>query len=312
VHKQFRDNQSNRVISYNFAADKGYFYTTYDLYLLIRGTNGTNGTSGGSNGVGGQGGYNGNLIAMNPETNEHYQINLLKSGRNSGENGKNGQVGKSGICGKHGNDMVLIDRSAKEPSKHYIGSHDRKLNESYVYKAEKYSRLDGVRRYVEKENACFIKFENSETSLDTRRCAAEAKLNTTRKTSNEAIAKESIVVSNVLSEAKSIFGKHNALHQDKSRSKYDDEAEEEEEATENVAEEVTVIRQAESLKKVSEKINESGKKVFFIFFSSFIHLLKICRYNLLFSAKISLLTENMWLYLIEESHFLIRDHCAVI
>jgi hypothetical protein len=58
VHRTYKD-ENNRVMTYSFAADKGVFYTTYELYFLIRGSNGTSGTSGGSNGVGGQGGYNG-------------------------------------------------------------------------------------------------------------------------------------------------------------------------------------------------------------------------------------------------------------
>lgn len=58
IYRTYKD-EHNRMMTYSFAADKGWTYSTYDLYLLIRGSNGTSGTSGGSNGVGGQGGYNG-------------------------------------------------------------------------------------------------------------------------------------------------------------------------------------------------------------------------------------------------------------
>jgi hypothetical protein len=113
VQRTYKD-EHGRKITYSFAADKGWVYTTYELYFLIRGSNGTSGTSGGSNGIGGQGGYNGTCVVKNPETNEEYEIKIIKEGKNSGLNGDNGKVGLSGKYGINGNDMVLIDRSAKK------------------------------------------------------------------------------------------------------------------------------------------------------------------------------------------------------
>lgn len=60
IFRTYRDRQ-NRVMTYSFAADKGWTYSTFELYLLIQGSNGRNGTAGGQNGVGGQGGYNGKI-----------------------------------------------------------------------------------------------------------------------------------------------------------------------------------------------------------------------------------------------------------
>jgi hypothetical protein len=58
IYRIYKD-ENNRSMTYSFAADKGYIYTTYELFFLICGSNGTSGTLGGSNGVGGEGGYNG-------------------------------------------------------------------------------------------------------------------------------------------------------------------------------------------------------------------------------------------------------------
>ncbi|CAF1664350.1 unnamed protein product [Rotaria magnacalcarata] len=264
IYRTYQD-EHGRMMTYSFAADKGWTYSTYELYFLICGSNGTSGTSGGSNGVGGQGGYNGTCTVQNPETGEDFQINIIRHGKSSGPNGNNGKVGQSGKHGINGNDMALIDRSSQEASKHYEGNADRKLAWSYVYKAEYKSRLNGYQRYVEKENACFIKFQDGETIDNTERRASKAQEQTTRKAASEAIAKQSIVISKVLNEAEAVFGKQSAFLADAceatTKAAVDgDDGEEEEETAENVTEEVVILRQKENTNKLSKYTPESEKK----------------------------------------------------
>lgn len=263
ILKKYRD-ENNREMTYSFAGDKGFIYTTYELYFLIRGSNGTMGTSGGSNGVGGQGGYAGTYNVMNPETRENYPIKVVS---NAGQNGSNGIVGKSGKCGTNGNDMALIDKSAKEASKFYEGDSNRKLDWSYVYKAQTYSRLDGYKRFVEKESACFILFKDGETINMSQTRAQETREQCVRKTSGEAMAKQSIVLGKVMSEAESIFGKESAFLADACEESTNAaelavDLDEETEATENVTEEVVVLRQKEEQpNKMLKYTPESEKKV---------------------------------------------------
>ena len=264
ILRTYKD-EHGRVMTYSFAADKGWTYSTYELYFLITGSNGTSGTSGGSNGVGGQGGYNGTCTVSNPETGEEFQINLIRHGKSSGPNGANGTVGTSGRNGINGNDMALIDRSAQEASKNYEGDPDRKLTWNYVYKAECKSRLDGYKRYVDKENACFIKFGQGQTIDTSERRANKAEKQTVRKSASEAVAKQSIVISNVLAESETIFGKQSAFLADACKATAEaavnkDEVDEEE-AAENVTEEVVILRQKDTVVKLTKYTPESEKKV---------------------------------------------------
>lgn len=264
IHRKFKD-EHGRIMTYSYAADKGWTYTTYELYLLICGSSATNGTSGGSNGVGGQGGYNGTFTIQNPETGEGFQVNVVRNGKSNGQNGDDGSVGTSGKHGINGNDMALIDRSAQEASKHYEGNEDRKLNWSYIYKAEYKSRLNGYRRYVEKENACFIKFGLGEEIDRSEQRANKAQKRTTRTTASEAVAKQSIVISNILSETEKIFGKESAFLSDAcqatAEATFDSEEAEEEEAAENVTEEIVILRQKDDVNKLVKYTPESEKKV---------------------------------------------------
>jgi hypothetical protein len=265
IYRKFEDEHGREMI-YSYAADKGWTYTTYELYFLICGSNGTDGTSGGSNGVGGQGGYNGTYTIQNPETGEEFEINIIRNGKSSGPSGKNGIVGKSGKHGINGNDMALIDRSAQEASKHYEGSSDRKLTWNYVYNAESKSRLNGYRRYETKENACFIKFGLGETIDKSERQATEAQERTVRTSASEAVAKQSIIISNVLAQAETIFGKEDVFLDDACKAAAEeavdeDEIEEEEEIAENVNEEVVVLRQKDENNKLTKYTPESEKKV---------------------------------------------------
>ncbi|CAF1656872.1 unnamed protein product, partial [Adineta ricciae] len=265
IYRTYED-ENGRTMTYSFAADKGWTYSTYELYFFICGSKATSGTQGGSNGVGGQGGYNGTCAAQNPETGEEFQINIIRHGNKSGPNGDNGKVGQSGRHGINGNDMGLIDRSAKEASKHYEGSSERKLNWDYFYKAEFKSRLNGYRRYKEKESACFIKFGDGETIDQTQRCAEQAERRETAQSStSKAVAKQSIIISKVLSEAQTVFGKQNAFlvsacETTKHAAIGEDEEEEEEETAENVAEEVVILRQKEETSKLSKYTPDSEKK----------------------------------------------------
>ncbi|CAF3189818.1 unnamed protein product [Rotaria sp. Silwood2] len=91
-YEEYEDNHK-RKLTYSFAGDVGWVYTTYHLYFMIQGSAGTSGSQGGSNGVGGEGGYRGNAVVENPETGETFPINIE---RNTGQSGINGVVGKNG------------------------------------------------------------------------------------------------------------------------------------------------------------------------------------------------------------------------
>ena len=207
----------------------------------------------------------GTCTVKNPETNQDYPIKVVKEGKSSGPNGENGKVGTSGKCGINGNDMVLIDRSAKETSKHYQGSKERKLTTNYVYKSEYLTRLNGYYKYKLKENACFAKFNHGETIDMSQSRAKMAQERTVRKTSSEAVAKQSIVIGKVMSEVESLFGKQNAFLADaceeSAKASLKEEAEEEEDVDENVTEEVVVLRQKEDTNNLLKFTSGSQKKV---------------------------------------------------
>lgn len=162
--------------------------------------------------------------------------------------------------------MVLIDRSAKEASKFYQGDSQRKLDWNYVYKAQKYSRLNGYKRYEEKENACFILFKDGETINMSQTRAQETRASSVRKASSEAVAKQSIVLGKVMNEVESLFGKESAFLTDACEesaraAELAEDVDEEAEATENVTEEVVVLRQKEEQSKLSKYTPESEKRV---------------------------------------------------
>lgn len=181
----------------------------------------------------------------------------------------NGKVGRSGTCGLNGNDMALIDRSASEMSKHYQGSSDRKLDWNYVYKAEKFSRLNGRKRYVDKANACFVKFIHGDPIDSTLRRVETTKERSVRKTTSEAVAKQSIMIDEVMSEAEAVFGKQSSFLADACKESAQAEAmnedmSEDEEATENITEEVVVLRQKEDTYKLTKYTADNEKKVVLI------------------------------------------------
>lgn len=191
---------------------------------------------------------------------------MIKEGKSNGPNGENGQVGVSGKCGVNGNDLALIDRSAAKASKFYQGSADKKLDWDYFFKADDTNRLNGYRRYQEKESACFIKFKHGEVIQMEQTRANKAQEQTVRQKASEAVAKQSILISKAISEAESMFGKQSAFLADaceeSAKAALSNEVEEEEEeATENVTEEVVVLRQKEETNKLSKYTPESEKLV---------------------------------------------------
>jgi hypothetical protein len=152
--------------------------------------------------------------------------------------------------------MALIDRSAQEASKHYEGSSDRKLTWNYVYNAESKSRLNGYRRYETKENACFIKFGLGETIDKSERQATEAQERTVRTSASEAVAKQSIIISNVLAQAETIFGKEDVFLDDACKAAAEEAVDEDE-----IDEEVVVLRQKDENNKLTKYTPESEKRV---------------------------------------------------
>jgi hypothetical protein len=86
--------------------------------MFFEGSIGTSGSAGGSNGTGGQGGHAGTCVVKKLGTGEDISINLTANG---GQNGKHGVPGESGFIGKNGNDIAVIDRSDRKPSKYYYG-----------------------------------------------------------------------------------------------------------------------------------------------------------------------------------------------
>ncbi|KAE9548611.1 hypothetical protein FO519_008177 [Halicephalobus sp. NKZ332] len=199
IYRIYKDNKGRELI-YSFAGDKGWIYTTYELVFWIKGSDGTNGTSGGRNGLGGEGGYAGTCTIMNPETGTEFdEIRIV---RNSGESGKNGTIGKSGTHGTNGNHLALIDRSAKEPSKHIQGGPNVRLAVTYCREATYWSRLIGPRRYVDKNSACFLKFGTNEIDKTSRR-ANKAEERTTRTNASRAVAKQSVIGEEILNQAES-------------------------------------------------------------------------------------------------------------
>uniref|UniRef100_A0AC35FYN1 Chloroplast protein-transporting ATPase n=2 Tax=Panagrolaimus sp. PS1159 TaxID=55785 RepID=A0AC35FYN1_9BILA len=263
IWRKYQD-ENGRIMTYSFAADKGWTYTTYEIYFIIQGSNGTSGSSGGKNGVGGEGGYRGSYVFQNPETGENFSANVFQ---NSGKSGENGKVGKSGKFGINGNDLALIDRSAKEASKHYKGDDDHKLSWSYGYEAEYNSRLNGYIRYKNKKKACFITFNNGEKINTSEKRAEKATEKITRSRNSKAVAKQSIFVDEIIDDAACIFGKENAFladacedTTDKSKENAEDAADNgEEEAEENVNEEVVILRQKESTPKLSKYTSDNQK-----------------------------------------------------
>jgi hypothetical protein len=209
--------------------------------------------------------FPGTCVVKNPETNEEFPVTVKKS---DGTNGQNGECGLSGKIGIDGNDMALIDKSVMDPAKFYMGDANHKLEVKYANEATMTTRLNGYKRYVCGETACFINFYQAETIEKSERRQESTKRVTTRKANNCAVAKKNIILEKVISEAETLFGKQKAFLADackeSAKSVAKAEEEEEEESSENVAEEIVVIRQKEEPNKLPRYTRESDKQVIVI------------------------------------------------
>lgn len=159
--------------------------------------------------------------------------------------------------------MVLIDRSVTGGEKHYIGSSTSKLSTNFDYEADTNNRLNGYRKHIEKKSACFARF--SATEIDKTEKKAEAAVERTEHSrTSKAVAKKHIISEDVLSFAENLFETENAFLADackqRSTAQQNDENEnEEEESTENVTEQVVVLRQRDE-SRVFKYTSDSEKK----------------------------------------------------
>lgn len=143
--------------------------------------------------------------------------------------------------------MVLIDRSVTGGEKHYIGSTTSKLSTSFEYQADTYTRLNGYRKHIEGKSACFARFSTTNIDRTERRAIAPVERTELSRIS-KVVAKKHILSEEVLSYAEDLFETENAFLADackeRSTAQYNDENDDEEnESTENVTEEVVILRQ---------------------------------------------------------------------
>uniref|UniRef100_A0AC34F083 Uncharacterized protein n=1 Tax=Panagrolaimus sp. ES5 TaxID=591445 RepID=A0AC34F083_9BILA len=262
-YEQYKD-ENGRIMTYSYAGFKNHWYEamTYDLYFFIQGTCGKHGTKGGGNGIGGEGGYRGNARIENPETGEKFPVNTI---REAGQNGANGKCGKSGTMGKNGNDMALIDRSVSGGSKFIYGSNETaELTMSYEYSDSTYNRCDGYRKHYEGKSACFASFAASD--IDTTIKQAQAPVERTVRTNrSKAVAKQSIIAEEIMSNADELFANEEMFLSDacKEVSLTNAEAEEEEEAEEQetVAEQVVILKERDDNEKIVRYTPGAEKKL---------------------------------------------------
>ncbi|CAJ0914665.1 unnamed protein product, partial [Mesorhabditis belari] len=199
------DGEDGRKMIYSMAGDKGYFYTTYDLYFLIIGAEGSMGGAGGVNGVGGEGGRKGDLSLITLSNGRPLSLKETCIEQKQGSDGADGACGLPGDPGSHGNDLVLIDRSAKEPSKHYIGTSGSKLTKTPCYVAGLKTRLDGYRKHRLNESDCFVSFEEVKIEPVSQRQSTEKRTSTERRTQSRTVTKATIAIESVISDFYSHF-----------------------------------------------------------------------------------------------------------
>jgi hypothetical protein len=165
--------------------------------------------------------------------------------------------------GINGNHMVLIDRSVFGEPKYHIGSSTTELSISYDYEAETYNRLDGNRKHVDGKSACFARF--STTKIDTTERRAQAPVERTERSRfSKAVAKKSVLTEDVLSRATEFFEAEDAFLADACKQTANEHANDEDEdegqeATENVSEEVVMLRQRDE-SQVTKYTPESEKR----------------------------------------------------
>ena len=142
--------------------------------------------------------------------------------------------------------MVLIDRSVSGgEEKRYIGSSKTKLSISSDYEAQTYNRLNGYRKHVDGENVCFARFTTNEINKTERR--AEIPLERTQHTrTSKAVAKKHVITEEILSRANQFFEADDVFLTDMCKQTMIESAEDEDEETEvseNVTEEMVMLRQ---------------------------------------------------------------------
>jgi hypothetical protein len=155
------------------------------------------------------------------------------------------------------------------------GSTGTKLNTEFVYKAEYKSRLDGQRRYVDKENACFVKFEEGEEIVSLLTRAVQAQKRTVRSVKSEATAKQQIMNEKIISEAEDLFGKENSFLADACKESLakvliEEQLNNEEETKESVSEEITVIKQNDENRINIKRYQKKVKKKRLSLYSEFV------------------------------------------
>lgn len=166
--------------------------------------------------------------------------------------------------GIDGNDMVLIDRSISGGEKHYIGSSTTKLSISYDYETDTLNRLNGHRKHVEGKSACFARFSTKQINKTERSVEATATRTEHTRTS-KAVAKKHVITEEIFSQANEFFEAQDLFligtceQTTNARDNAEDE-DEEAEATENVTEEVVVLRQRDE-SQVAKYTPESERKI---------------------------------------------------
>ena len=160
--------------------------------------------------------------------------------------------------------MVLIDRSVTGGAKFYIGSSTTRLSISYDYEAETYNRLNGYRKHIDERNACFARFSTKKINTAERRTTA-AVIRTEHTRASKAVAKKHVITEEIFSRANQFFEAEDAFLADACKQTTvgrDNNAEDEEntEVTENVSEEVVVLRQRDESQLI-KYTPESEKKM---------------------------------------------------
>uniref|UniRef100_A0A914XMC0 Chloroplast protein-transporting ATPase n=1 Tax=Plectus sambesii TaxID=2011161 RepID=A0A914XMC0_9BILA len=253
ISKEFND-AAGRTIIYSVAKNRGWVYSLYELYFIIKGTDGTGGGPGGKNGCGGEGGNHGECTLINSDTNEALDTSEMfrvQVEKNMGKSGEDGDVGACGIFGTNGNDRGFIDRSAKESSYVPYGTNgNKRLTRKWDYSSGKYNRVDGYRKHYLKEAAHFTRIEEGDIpAVSSKQTRQKLEKKTQRCTWAETVAKKSIVTSSVMEKASEYFAAYNkrlslATILQQCVKNVQDAQEIEQEEQESVEQQVTVIHKS--------------------------------------------------------------------
>uniref|UniRef100_A0A914PRD3 Uncharacterized protein n=1 Tax=Panagrolaimus davidi TaxID=227884 RepID=A0A914PRD3_9BILA len=243
IYEEYVDKNGCRLI-YSAAGWKESWWhsTTYDLYVMVKGTDGKMGGCGGAGGYGGAGGNSGECIVLNTVTNKPItEFNVIATAGKSGSDGKNGF---GGVNGTHGGDIAMIDRSTTGGCKHYFGNNDNvRLERKYFLGDDSYRRFDGYKRHAKNDADCFMRLYSSELGTSSQRSETRQR-QTQENQKNMSEAKKTIVLEEVQARAEALFEEENCemtcVVETKVNQKEEEEVEQEEEET--VEEEITIIR----------------------------------------------------------------------